>query len=76
MRLISQNGKVDVNYEKCVLLAGEKYIEAKCGDDKYYMLATYSKCEDVDKAMERLHHKYELCSGKGVFKFPTDSEVV
>ena len=75
MRLISQNGNVDVNYKKCVLRAGENHIEARYGNDSY-MLATYTRCEDVDKAMDSLHRKYTLNSGKGIFRFPKDSEVV
>ena len=75
MRLISQGGRTDINYKKCVLKTTDYTIEALYDGGKHF-LAEYSSPQKVDKVMNRLHDKYKLCSGKGIFYFPKDSEVV
>ena len=75
MRIISQGGRTDINYKKCVLKTTDYTIEALYDGGRHF-LAEYSTPQKVEKAMERLHHKYELCSGHGVFRFPVDVEVV
>jgi hypothetical protein len=74
MRLISQGGRTDINYEKCVLRISEVIVEAICDGAKYF-LAEYSTPQKLDTVISRLHDRYKLCSGKGIFYFPKDSEV-
>ena len=57
MRIISQNGRVDMPYEKIALYLSCEQIVAKHEGTKY-LLATYSSEEKAVKAMEMCREKY------------------
>lgn len=60
MRIISQNGKIDVPYEMTALRASDNHIRmCMVGDTgKGSLLAEYSSPDKVQKVMEMLHREY------------------
>jgi len=65
MRILSQDGKIDVPYEQCGLtmffneiLSGNWDINANIGGNKAYKMAEYSTEAKARKAMEMLHEAY------------------
>ena len=79
MRLVSQNGNVDIPYNKAILLHAQDYVMARIGD-KDYLMGEYSSMEKSYKAMEIMQKQFlDYCcnyhSQSGVFYFPKDSEV-
>lgn len=72
MRLISQNGNVDIPYDKAILLHAQDYVMVRVGD-KEYLMGEYSSMEKSYKAMEMLRNRNFW--DKDVFKFPDDSKV-
>ena len=60
MRIVSQNGKIDVPYEMTALHATDNHIRmCMIGDTgKGSLLAEYSSPEKTEKAMEMLHREY------------------
>ena len=64
MRIISQDGRVDLPYEQvgvAINATNETEIlafEASVADDTYFNLAEYSKKEKAVKAMEMLRTEY------------------
>ena len=72
MRLISQNGNVDIPYDKAILLHAQDYVMARVGD-KEYLMGEYSSMKKSYKAMEMLREKNFW--DKDVFKFPNDDEM-
>lgn len=60
MRIVSQNGKIDVPYEMTALHATDNHIRmCMVGDtSKGSLLAEYSSPEKVQKVMEMLHREY------------------
>lgn len=79
MRLVSQNGNVDIPYDKAVLLHAQDYVMARVGD-KEYLMGEYSSMEKSYKAMEIMQKQFlDYCcnyhSKSGVFYFPKDTEV-
>lgn len=60
MRIISQNGKVDMPYKKITLYLSCEQIVAKHEGTKY-LLATYSTEEKAIKAMEMCREQYAQC---------------
>lgn len=86
MRLINQNGTVDVPYELCALSIGGMsgkatiYIRSKALDDRPVAFADYSSEEKAMKVMGFLQNQYlDFCCNyhaqSGVFRFPKDDEV-
>ena len=89
MRIISQDGTLDVPYENTVLYQDEKEIMCMFGG--IYIgrkLAQYSTTEKVQKAMEMLREKYKdyakatnksnfftMFDFPKVFQFPQDEDV-
>lgn len=61
MRIISQNGMIDIPYEMTAIHAGETFIRMNMTGDtgKGTVMATYSTQEKAERAMEMLHDKYE-----------------
>ena len=60
MRIISQNGAIDVPYEMSAIRNDDKLI-ILCMDGetgKGSVIATYSTSEKAEKAMEMLHKEY------------------
>lgn len=79
MRLVSQNGNVDIPYDKAILLHAQDYVMARIGD-KDYLMGEYSSMEKSYKAMELMQKQFlDYCcnyhSQSGVFYFPKDEEV-
>lgn len=79
MRLISQNGNVDIPYDKAILLHAQDYVMARVGD-KDYLMGEYSSMEKSYRAMEIMQKQFlDYCcnyhSQSGVFYFPKDEEV-
>ena len=86
MRLISQNGNVDIPYDKVILLHAQDYVMARVGD-KEYLMGEYSSMKKSYKAMEMVRKRYldylEVNLGTfwysndypKVFQFPADEEV-
>jgi hypothetical protein len=59
MRVISQDGTLDMPYEICsVWCRGSVIMCDMCGDDTNTILATYSTEEKAKKAMEELRCAY------------------
>ena len=88
MRLVSQDGKIDVPYEISALSTGygepdrkyNIYIRSKLLDEKPCIFATYSTEVKAIKVMEMLQKQFlDYCcnyhSQSGVFCFPKDDEV-
>jgi hypothetical protein len=79
MRLISQDGMIDVPYEISALSIGTMgesatiYVRSKLLDEKPCVFATYSTEAKALKVMEMSREKNFW--DKDVFKFPDDSEV-
>lgn len=88
MRIISQEGKIDVPYEMTAIhLLGGSVLMNMVGDTgKGSVIATYSTSEKAEKAMEMLHNDYydhvaEKTYHEGAyyihpcFRFPKDEDV-
>lgn len=60
MRIVSQNGMIDVPYEMIALYCTETMVRmCMVGDTgRGTVMAEYSTPEKVQKAMELLHHEY------------------
>lgn len=59
MRIISQNGNVDLPYEKALIFHATETVLARCeGYDKEIVLGEYSSMEKAYKAMEMLRDAY------------------
>lgn len=60
MRIISQNGNVDLPYEKTLIFRAMETVLARCeGYDKEIVLGEYSSMEKAYKAMEMLREHHE-----------------
>lgn len=60
MRVISQNGNVDLPYEKALIFHATETVLARCeGYDKEIVLGEYSPMEKAYKAMEMLREQHE-----------------
>jgi hypothetical protein len=76
MRIISQNGNTDLNYDNCVVVVDENIIEARVGDE-IYNLAMYSSEETAKQVFKRLHNRYlssniGLDNSQVIFRFPNE----
>lgn len=61
MRIISQNGKINLPYEMTALLVSDSYIQAVFAggiQQSPYMMAVYKSREKCQKAMEMLNRVY------------------
>lgn len=65
MRIISQDGRIDAPYERCVIWCyKDQYLDVchvtcDCGDEAYRRLADYSTEAKAVKTMEMLRKAYE-----------------
>ena len=88
MRLISQDGGVDIPYEMSALSIGDFlgktyiYVRSKLLDEKTFSFASYSSKEKGLKVMENLRKTYSKLPKYAdeyfedlVFQFPKDDEV-
>lgn len=60
MRIVSQNGAIDLPYDGCLVwLNKEKVVVSPIGNsDSNYTVAIYSAPEKAEKAMQLLHEAY------------------
>ncbi len=85
MRLISQDGTIDVPYETTSLSVWDNhdsefhkfriYAHMRNQDGSPCILAIYFTEEKVKKAMDMLHQEWNDHGQNGYFKFPVDGEV-
>lgn len=88
MRLISQGGEYDVNYENCqleteVLKDGRISVVATNFLDKF-PLATYTKATFAEKAMKQMWTKYlevqenplKVIVAPKIFQFPREEDLL
>lgn len=65
MRVISQDGTIDINYERYTIWCyKDRYLDiyhtaCDCGETGYRRLADYSSKEKAIKAMEKLREQYK-----------------
>lgn len=60
MRIISQNGNVDLPYEKALIFHAMETVLARCeGYDKEIVLGEYSSMKKAYRAMEMLREQHE-----------------
>lgn len=82
MRVISQDGTIDVPYEltsiqlvsKTTIVAQGSYFGSS-SDDNFVTVAEYSTEEKVKKAIEMLHDEWNDYGQVGLFQFPKDEDV-
>ena len=74
MRLISQNGAIDVPYEMSSIRNDDGLIILCMAGEtgKGSVIARYSTCKKAQKAMEMLHEAYAC---ERYFQFPSDEDV-
>ena len=82
MRVISQNGMIDLPYEKLVVSVNMRnqceviaWDASNIASDSYLVLATYSSVEKSHRAMEMLRDEWIDYASEGLFQFPADEEV-
>ena len=79
MRIISQDGTIDIPYEVAVVYVEYESIIAKVGDERYAM-GNYSTEEKAIEVMEHLRRSYYLRGEryefeKDYFWLPAEKEV-
>lgn len=80
MRLISQNGDIDVPYESSAIVRADGLIVAYSVNyiSKRIVMGMYSTEEKAKKVMEMLHRAYHDAvthDNVSAFRFPKDDEV-
>ena len=90
MRIISQNGEVDLPYEMTALFAYDNRIEAVFSGSiqkSPYVMAIYENKEKCQKAMKMMNEAYTGCyTGENIkftkmgetniaYRFPEDDEI-
>lgn len=77
MRIISQDGKINLPYEMTALLISDNYIQAVFAggiQQSPYVMAMYSAQDKLQNAMDMLNRRY-IGMGDGIFRFPKDGTV-
>lgn len=82
MRIISQDGNVDIPYESAVLICEEGIVSAFANNGRIFCMGSYSTPEKALAVMEELRKKYEdvgqwssyVGDYPRVFQFPQDEE--
>ena len=76
MRIISQNGMIDVPYEMTAFRNSEGMILMNMAGEtgRGSVMARYSSTEKADKAMGECRRCYSCFNAK-VFQFPADEEI-
>ncbi len=77
MRIISQDGKINLPYEMTALLVSDNYIQAVFAggiQQSPYMMAMYSTQDKLLSALDALDEKFIAGRNDGIFKFPDDSK--
>lgn len=76
MRIISQDGKINLPYEMTALLVSDNYIQAVFAggiQQSPYIMAMYSTQDKLKNAMDMLDRRF-AGMGDGIFRFPKDDE--
>lgn len=76
MRIISQDGTINLPYEMTALIVSENYIQAvfASGTQKSpYVMAMYSTQDKLKDALDMLDRRY-VGMGDAIFRFPKDGE--
>lgn len=77
MRIISQDGKINLPYEMTALLVSDNYIQAVFAggiQQSPYMMAMYSTQDKLLSVLDVLDEKFIVGRNDGIFKFPDDSK--
>ena len=77
MRIISQNGKINLPYEMTALIVSDNYIQAVFAggiQQSPYLMAMYSTQDKLQEALDMLNRRYAgMCDA--IFRFPKDGEI-
>ena len=77
MRIISQDGKINLPYEMTALLVSDNYIQAVFAggiQQSPYLMAMYSTQDKLQEALDMLDRRY-VGMGDAIFRFPKDGEI-
>lgn len=77
MRIISQDGKINLPYEMTALLVSDNYIQAVFSggiQQSPYIMAIYSTQDKLLSVLDALDEKFIVGRGDGIFSFPDDSK--
>lgn len=77
MRIISQNGEIDLPYEMTALIVSDNYIQAVFAggiQQSPYMMAMYSTQDKLLSTLDALNEKFIVGRNDGIFKFPDDKK--
>lgn len=77
MRIISQDGKINLPYEMTALLVSDNYIQAVFSggiQQSPYIMAIYSTQDKLLSVLDALDEKFIVGRGDGIFNFPDDSK--
>lgn len=82
MRILSQDGMIDVPYEQVGVSINHKnktdivaYPAGNYVCGSHWIMAEYSSTQKAQNAMEMLHKEWENFGESGLFRFPQDDEV-
>nr|DAE01653.1 MAG TPA: hypothetical protein [Siphoviridae sp. ctkyp1] len=78
MRIISQDGTINLPYEMTALIVSENYIQAVFAggiQQSPYVMAMYSTQDKLLSVLDALDEKFIVRKGDGIFSFPKDGEV-
>lgn len=76
MRIISQDGKINIPYEMTALLVSGNYIQAVFSggiQQSPYVMAMYSTQDKLQDALDMLDRRF-VGMGDAIFRFPKDGE--
>lgn len=76
MRIISQDGKINLPYEMTALLVSDNYIQAVFAggiQQSPYVMAMYSTQDKLLSTLDAIDEKFSR--GNGIFRFPENDEV-
>ena len=77
MRIISQDGRINLPYEMTALLVSDNYIQAVFAggiQQSPYIMAMYSTQDKLLSVLDALDEKFIVSRGDGIFRFPDDDE--
>ena len=76
MRIISQDGSINLPYEMTALLVSGNYVQAVFAggiQQSPYMMAMYSAQDKLQDALDMLDRRFGSM-GDAIFRFPKDDE--
>ena len=77
MRIISQDGRINLPYEMTALFAYDNRVEAVFAggiQKSPYVIAMYSTQDKLLSVLDTLDKKFIVSRGDGIFRFPDDDE--